>query len=295
MGSLKAMVSRNIKCYLRTRSNIVYSLMSVIIIVGLYVLFLSRTYTDQMKTELAQFSATNIQWLSDSIMLSGLIPIISITVSLVVLGIMVEDKEKKIALDFMVAPINRNLWTLSYLITSFLICAVASFGLILFSGIYLYAISGYAWTFLQILSILGVTLLGLFFGNVFMLFVISFAKTANAVGGIGTIVGTMLGFVSGCYMPLGVFPDPAVNFLNSLPFAQNTSLIRKVFLERAPEIMNIKSEGVAYLNEMLKFYGTDISFGSWQVPTALIVVSILLYTTVLAVIAGVRYFKLQNK
>ncbi|HEY8390948.1 MAG TPA: ABC transporter permease [Clostridia bacterium] len=295
MRSLKALVIRNLKCYIRYKSNIIYSLLSIIITVGLYILFMSKTYTDSMKQILEPFGATNYQWMSDSIMLSGLIPILSISVSLVALAIIVEDKQNKIAMDFMVAPINRNIWMLSYLISSLIICSVASLALIVFSDLYLFFISGYALTFLQLIKILGITLLGVFFGNMFMVFLISFAKTTNVVGGMGTIVGTLQGFISGCYMPLGVFPKTMRYILYSLPFAQMSSLIRDVYLENATKVMGLSAEGSFALNEISKFYGIELHFGNWNMPLWLMIISVLSFTIIFAIIAGFRFLKFKNK
>lgn len=183
MKSLNVLVKRNIKCYLREKSNILYSLLTIIITIGLYILFMSKLYTEDTQRDLEPLGVTNFQWLSDSVMLSGLIPILSITVSLVVLGIIITDKESKITMDFMVAPINRSVWMLSYIISSIIICAVASFGMVILSDIYLFIISGYALSFLQLLKIFGIIILSLIFGNMFMLFIISFVKTSNALGG----------------------------------------------------------------------------------------------------------------
>lgn len=295
MGSLSALIKRNIKCYLRVKSNIVYSLLTIIITLGLYILFMSRSYTDSMKQVLEPFGAVNYQWLSDSLMLSGLIPILSITVSLVVFSIIVEDRQNKISMDFMVAPINRNIWMLSYLFSSIIICTVASLGLIIFSDIYLLIISGYGLSFFQIIKILGITLLGLFFGNMFMLFLISFAKNTNVVGGIGTIVGTMQGFVSGCYMPLGMFPEAVRYILYSLPFAQMSSLIRGVYIEKAPEVMGLSQEGTYALNEIIKFYGVELNFENWNMPSWLMIVCVLAFTSIFTLVAGYRFIKMKIK
>ncbi len=295
MGSLKALIKRNIKCYLRVKSNIFYSLLSVIIIVGLYLLFMSKSYTDSMESVLKQFGAVNYQWLSDSIMLSGLIPVLSITVSLVVMGIIVEDKQNKISMDFMVAPISRNIWMLSYLFASLIICSVASLGFIIFSDVYLFIVSGYALSFLQLIKVLGITLLGLLFANIFMLFLISFAKNTSVVGAMGTIIGTLQGFISGCYMPLGMFPEGLRYVLYSLPFAQMSSLIRGVYVENASQVMNLSNEGILAYKEISQFYGIELIYESWSMPSWLMIVSVAAFTLVFASIAAYRFIEMKNK
>jgi multidrug/hemolysin transport system permease protein len=295
MNALGVLVKRNIKCYLRERSNIFYSLLTIIIVLGLYILFMSKLYTDDIKKVLEPMGATNYQWLSDSVMLSGLIPILSISISLVVLGVIVTDKENKITMDFMVAPIDRSIWMLSYFISSIIICAIASFGLVLLSDLYLFIVSGYALSFFQIIKILGIVILGVLFGNIFMVFIISLVKTSNGVGGIGTIVGTLQGFISGCYMPFGVMPQWLNYALYALPFAQMSSLIRSVYLERAQTVMNLNSQSMVFLEGWKDFYGVNLKFETWTMPYWLMVVMILSFTIVLGVISAYRYIKMKEK
>lgn len=295
MKSLGILVKRNIKCYLREKSNIFYSLLTIIIIVGLYILFMSKIYTDDIKRNLEPLGATNFQWLSDSVMLSGLIPILSISVSLVVLSIIVTDKESKITMDFMVAPIDRSIWMLSYFVSSIIICAVASFGMVLLSDLYLFIVSGYTLSFLQLIKIFGIVILGVVFGNIFMLFIISFVKTSNGVGGVGTITGALQGFISGCYMPFGVMPQWLNYTLYALPFAQMSSLIRSVYLEKAETVMNLNSQSVMFLEGWKDFYGVNLKYGDWTMPYWIMVIIILSFTIFLGVISAYRFIKMKDK
>ncbi|HEY8423167.1 MAG TPA: ABC transporter permease [Clostridia bacterium] len=295
MKGLSVLIKRNIKCYLRDKSNIFYSLLTIIIIIGLYILFMSKLYTEDIRHNLEPLGAANFRWLADSVMLSGLIPILSISVSLIVLSIIVTDKEDKINMDFMVAPIKRSVWMLSYFLSSLIICAIASFGLIILSDIYLFIISGYALSFVQLLKIFGVTILGLLFGNIFMLFIISFIKTSNGVGGVGTIIGALQGFISGCYMPFGVLPKGLYYVLYCLPFAQMSSLIRTAYLENAQTVMNLNEVGVMYLEGWKDFYGVNLIFEDWTMPYWLMVLNILGITIILELILAYRFSKMKNK
>lgn len=256
---------------------------------------MSKLYTQDLSHNLEPLGATNFRWLSDSIMLSGLIPILSISVSLVVLSIIVTDKENKITMDFMVAPINRSIWMLSYFISSLIICAVASIGMVILTDIYLFIVSSYFLSFLQIIKILGIVILSLIFGNLFMLFLISFVKTSNGIGGIGTIIGTLQGFVSGCYMPFGVLPKGLYYTLYSLPFAQLSSLIRSVFLEQAPTVMNLNSESVLIFNGWKNFFGVNLIYESWTMPQWIMILNILGFTLVLGLICAYRFIKMKDK
>jgi multidrug/hemolysin transport system permease protein len=69
-----------------------------------------------------------------------------------------------------------------------------------------------------------------------MFFVAMFVHSDSAWSGLGTIVGTLVGFVGAIYLPMGMLPEAVQNVLKWLPFLHGTSMMRKVFTEDALEI-----------------------------------------------------------
>ena len=290
MNSLTMLIKRNIKFYYRYKSNIVYSFLSVMIIIGLNILFLSKMTTDGFAASFPGIDRAKLSFLTDSIMFAALIPISSLSVSLVALSVMVNDVEKKINLDFMTAPIKRSVIMLSYLLSSLIICLVVALIFIAFSGVYLFIESGVFFSPLQIFYMLAATLLSVLFSNIIILYIMSFLKTENGVGGLGTLIGTLIGFISGAYMPIGVMPEAIRYVINVLPFLQTTALIKQAYLPNVAKVL-----GDVDLTEVYKLYGSDIYFKNFIMPPYLLIISIIAYTVLFGILALIRFRKLQNK
>lgn len=97
----------------------------------------------------------------------------------------------------------------------------------------------------------------------------SFLRTSGAYSAFATVLGTILGFVAGAYIPVGSLPGGVASTINALPFAQGAMLLRTVFTEQTVRtVTDGNAQATASLRE---FYGIDLFVGSAQVPVALAV------------------------
>lgn len=229
MNKLTSLTKRNIKLYFVSKSNIFFSMLALIILIGLHFIIFREMNADSLLSIGLPIAEKWALWFSDCLMLSSLIPIGAVTISLTSLGQLVTDKEKNIINDFYVSPVNRNTLLASYLLSSLAIGAIMLVGFIIFFEIYLLAMYGISFTFVQIISILGITALSLLLGNSFVLLIVSFVKREQAMGAIGTILGTMLGFFCGAYVPVSVLGETVTKLFTLLPFLPLTSLARQSF------------------------------------------------------------------
>src|SRR5690554_5326156 len=98
---------RNIKVYLRDPVGVFFSFLSMLIILGLYILFLGDVSVNNMPLEIPNVSEQNIRFLVDSWIMAGILIVNSITIPLGVFGIMVQDRARKTIDGFLVAPVKR--------------------------------------------------------------------------------------------------------------------------------------------------------------------------------------------
>ena len=233
MSELSSLVKRNVMVFCRTKSNIFFSILAIAILVVLHFLILREMYTDQWSDLVSNMGIvverTDLYWMVDSLMFAAIIVVGAISISLVTLTIIVADKETNALSDFLVSPIKRNSLFISYLISSFLIGFVILMGFVIFFEIYFIIVFGISFTLLQIVLIVISSIGVLIFSNVFMLLVMSLIKSQQSVGSIGTVLGTMIGFITGAYIPMGMFGSFISDILSSLPFYQLTALVREIF------------------------------------------------------------------
>src|SRR5208283_4812582 len=105
MDTILTLASRNIRIYVRNRTSVFFSFLSVIIIIALYVLFLGKVQVDGIRKAVGDIQG--IRPLVDSWIMAGLLSVNAVTITLGVLGTMVFDIEYKRFPDFVVSPISR--------------------------------------------------------------------------------------------------------------------------------------------------------------------------------------------
>lgn len=116
---LMQLVKRNILLYLRDRASVFFSFLSVIIIIVMYVLFLGNVQLNNLSKSLGDVGG--IDWLVSSWIMAGILTVSTVTVPLGVLGTLIDDRESGKISDFYVSPIKRNVLTLSYLMSSWIV------------------------------------------------------------------------------------------------------------------------------------------------------------------------------
>ena len=106
------MTTRNIKVYMKDRMAIVLSMLTQIIVLGLYLLFLKSNYVDAINSYLTGVenlvSDADIEALVNSWLIAGVIGTSVVTVALNSLSVMVSDKQNKINYDYGASPVKGN-------------------------------------------------------------------------------------------------------------------------------------------------------------------------------------------
>jgi multidrug/hemolysin transport system permease protein len=187
------------------------------------------------------------------------------TISLTTLGLIVADRETNTLSDFLVSPIRRGKLMTSYLASSFIVCFVMISGFVLFFQVFFLIAYGTSFTLLQV-GMIFMTMVGsLVFANVFMLLILSFMKTQQSLSAASAIVGIMSGFVTGAYIPLGMFGETIGNIFSALPFAQITTLSRGAFLHNLENVTPLTHDIIS--GEIARGFGIELWLGNTHIST----------------------------
>lgn len=124
---------RNLKIFFRDKASVFFSFLSVIIIIGLYVLFLGDVITAGMD------EMPGVRFLMDSWIASGLMAVTSITSTMGAFGIMVEDRARKNSRDFLTAPLKRSTIAGGYVVSTYLIGVIISLVTLVLIEVYIVA------------------------------------------------------------------------------------------------------------------------------------------------------------
>ena len=94
-----------------------------------------------------------------------------------------------------------------------------------------FACKGYALlSGLQFLQTLGVMLLSVLTSSAMMYLVVSLFHTQNAFATASTIIGTLIGFVTGIYLPIGSTDQSVQYVIEFFPISHAASLFRKILM-----------------------------------------------------------------
>jgi multidrug/hemolysin transport system permease protein len=273
--------------YYRNKTSVFFSMLAVLILIALHFIVFREMFTDNWVEIISSIPGLSVPrldlaWLTDSIMFAALLPIAAVTISLTTLGRIVSDKEDGVFADFMTAPISRTTLLASYLISSFILGAIMLLGFLAAFEIYFVAMYSISFSLAQVLRIIAIVLGSLVFANVMMLLLISFFKSQQSLSAVGTIVGTLIGFVSGAYIMVGMFGDTLRNVFGMLPFLQLTVLSRQAFLARLEEVTPLTHEFLS--GELARDFGIELWLGDTNMATGPLVALVAAMTLVLFVI-----------
>lgn len=265
-----SLVNRNVKLYFRDKASVFFSMLSVMIIIGLYVLFLGR-----MVQSSGEVAGENARFLTDSWIMAGVIATSTITTTLGGLGQMVDDLSKKINRDFETAPIERWKIVISYAISSVIIGMIMSVFTFILAEVYIIAYGGDFVGFGALLRVLGVIILSTIASSSFLFFFVSMVKTMNVYSTISTIVGTLIGFLMGIYVPVGALPAAIQNFIKVFPFSHSASLIRQIMINEVIDLNYLPREVSEELG--IQFYFNDVVASQFTSIMILVVTTLVFF------------------
>ncbi|MGI6168346.1 MAG: ABC transporter permease [Christensenellales bacterium] len=261
MSVLVNLVRRNNKLFFRDKASLFFSLLSALIVLGLYLLFLRRLNVASLEQAIGD-AAYNV---IDSWMFSGILAIITVSSTLGAFGTMVDDRYRKISRDFLASPVRRSSLTAGYILTSVIIGIVLFLIALGLCQIYMAGNGFLLLSPLEFLKLLGVLIITVFSSSALMFFLISFIKTLNAYSTASAIIGTLIGFVTGVYMPIGMFPESVQTVIKLIPPSHGAMLMRQIMTSRPIEAGFVGAPAEA-LAEFRTQMGIDFVVGGEILP-----------------------------
>ncbi len=163
--------------------------------------------------------------------MAGILSVTSITAAMGAFGIMIEDKTKKISKDFLSAPLKRSHLAVGYIISSFIVGVIMSIAALILAEIYILTGGGNLLGIMSLLKLFGVMLLSVFAGSAMVFFIVSFFKSSSAFASASTILGTLIGFLTGIYIPIGSLPSGVQTAIKIFPISHAAALFRQIMME----------------------------------------------------------------
>lgn len=227
---MRYLVKRNLLIFFRDKSSVFFSLLGVFVIIGLYVLFLG----DMMVKNMADMKG--VRFLMDSWIMGGLLAVTPITTSLGAMATMIEDKRNNIYKDFQASPLKRSTLAGGYIVSGFFISLIMTLITFVLAEGYIVMYGGELLAFEAMLKVILLIIFTTAASSFMMFYMVSWFKSVNAFSTASTLVGTLIGFLTGIYIPIGSLPEAVQLVVKVFPPSHAGVLFRRIMMEEAEKI-----------------------------------------------------------
>lgn len=241
-------VSRNLKVFFRDKTAVFFSLLAVLIVLGLYIFFLGDVWVGSFP------NIKGVKNLMNCWIMAGLIGVTSVTANMGAFGTMIEDKSKNKIKDFYVSPIKKSKIVGGYIISSFIVGSMMSVVTLIISQIYLVYSGVDVLNFKELTEVFLIILMTSLSNSAMILFIVSLFSSEKAFSTASTIVGTLIGFITGIYLPISMLPDSVQIIVKLFPTSHGISILRQIFMKKQIDI-SFADVPTNYINEFKESMG----------------------------------------
>ena len=251
MRGILGFIKRNLLLFFKDWQSILFSLLTSIIVLVLYLLFLKGTFVSAIQSAMEQYPGLasmvpqkDIDMFANLFLLSGILGSAMISVPFSCITVVVKDRANKVDYDILATPMKREQIILAYFISAVLtsillnsiILAVGLIGIRMQGNMYL--------NISQVVKVFSVVALGSISASAIFMIVVLFFKTVSACEAFFGILSAASGFVIGDYIPISQFSNEVQTVCNLFPASQITIMLRNILLNGLLDHINTSLQGV---------------------------------------------------
>lgn len=236
MREIYYLLKRNILLYLRDRVSVFFSILSMLIVLALMVIFLGNMNAENVVDALAETGSLrdtaadekNAAYLIQMWTLAGILIVNAVTITLTVMGTMVQDEVKGRLASFYMEPVKRIKIALGYILSSWIVGIGMCILTLILGELYMAFCGHPLLCAADFLKLCGMIVLNTFVYASLSYFIALFIHSESAWSSIMTIVGTLVGFVGAIYLPMSMLPEGVSRVLKCLPVLHGAAMMRMV-------------------------------------------------------------------
>ena len=251
MRGILGFIKRNLLLFFKDWQSILFSLLTSIIVLVLYLLFLKGTFVSAIQSAMEQYPGLasmvpqkDIDMFANLFLLSGILGSAMISVPFSCITVLVKDRANKVDYDILATPMKREQIIFAYFVSAVLtsillnsiILAVGLIGIRMQGNMYLNAS--------QVIKAFSIVALGSISASAIFMIIVLFFKTVSACEAFFGILSAASGFVIGAYIPISQFSDGVQTVCNLFPASQITIMLRNILLNGLLEHINTSLQGV---------------------------------------------------
>ncbi len=250
MRGISGLIKRNLLLFFKDWQSILFSLLTSIIVLVLYLLFLKGTFVSAIQSAMEQYPGLasmvlqkDIDMFANLFLLSGILGSAMISVPFSCITVLVKDRANKVDYDILATPMKRGQIIFAYFVSAVLtstlltdiILAVGLIGIRMQGNMYLNAS--------QVVKAFSIVALGSISASAIFMIIVLFFKTVSACEAFFGILSAASGFVIGAYIPISQFSDGVQTVCNLFPASQITIILRNILLNGLLEHINTSLAG----------------------------------------------------
>ena len=251
MRGISGLIKRNLLLFFKDWQSILFSLLTSIIVLVLYLLFLKGTFVSAIQSAMEQYPGLasmvpqkDIDMFANLFLLSGILGSAMISVPFSCITVLVKDRANKVDYDILSTPLKRGQIIFAYFVSAVLtsillnsiILAVGLIGIRMQGNMYL--------NISQVIKAFSIVALGSISASAIFMIVVLFFKTVSACEAFFGILSAASGFVIGAYIPISQFSNEVQTVCNLFPASQITIMLRNILLNGLLEHVNTSLAGM---------------------------------------------------
>lgn len=251
MRGILGFIKRNVLLFFKDWQSILFSLLTSIIVLVLYLLFLKGTFVSAIQRAMEQYPGLasmvpqkDIDMFANLFLLSGILGSAMISVPFSCITVLVKDRANKVDYDILATPMKREQIIFAYFVSAVLtstlltdiILAVGLIGIRMQGNMYLNAS--------QVVKAFSIVALGSISASAIFMIIVLFFKTVSACEAFFGILSAASGFVIGAYIPISQFSNEVQTVCNLFPASQITIMLRNILLNGLLDHINTSLQGV---------------------------------------------------
>ena len=227
MSEILAMVKRNCLCYFRDKASVFFSLLGVLIVILLYLIFLKDMLVDSFMKEISDMiSRESVKEYVDAWVMAGILAIVSVTTSAGSLQTMISDRVSGRDRDTMMTSLSSAKISAANILSTFLVGQIMS--LIAFAiAIGYLSVTGCGMTAVGIIETLLLTIPASLSGAIIVYTLTCRMRSEGAFSGFSTVLGVLIGFLTGIYMPMGTMAEGMRTISSMMPATHIAAMMRQ--------------------------------------------------------------------
>ena len=251
MRGILGLIKRNLLLFFKDWQSILFSLLTSIIVLVLYLLFLKGTFVSAMQSAMEQYpglvsmiAEKDIDMFANLLLLTGILGSAMISVPFSCITTLVRDRASKVDYDILVTPLKRGQIIFAYFVSAVFSSTLLT-GFILAIGLVGISLQGYTHlNGIQLVKAFAVVALGSISASAIFMIIVLFFKTVSACEAFFGILSAASGFVIGAYIPISQFSNGVQTVCNLFPASQITIILRNILLNGLLEHINTSLQGV---------------------------------------------------